>query len=150
MLFRSLFGTDPQKAVVSGFIAESPNANSLLGRLQELREKISLERLRFGENHPQIIYLKRQEATLRQELQSYLQKIFVGQAGRNLKNIPLDQIVQPGTNQQQLLQEFNNTAQQVRILKVKLDSMRQQIDFYKKRVDRLPELEFQQIGRAHV
>ena len=140
----SLFGTDPQEAVVSGFIAESPNANSLLGKLQELQEKIRIERLRYGENHPQIVYLKRQEAVLRQELQNYLKKIFVGQAGRNLKGISIDKIIQPGQNQQQLLQEFNNTAQQVRLLKVKLGSMVQQIDFYKKRVDRLPELEFRQ------
>lgn len=140
----NLFGTDPQEAVVKGFIAESPNANSLLGQLQTLGEKIRIERLRFGENHPQIIYLKRQEAVLRQELQNYLQKIFVGQAGRNLKGISIDKIVQPGPNQQGLLQEFNNTAQQVRLLKVRLKSMEEQIDFYKQRVNQLPELEFEQ------
>lgn len=140
----SLFGTDPQEAVVSGFIAESPTANSLLGKLQELGEKIRLEKLRFGENHPQIVFLKRQEAVLRQELRSYLERIFIGQAGQKLRDIPLDKIVQPGPNQQQLLQEFNTTAEQVRLLKVKLQSMEEQINFYKQRVNLLPELEFQQ------
>lgn len=140
----SLFGMDPQLAVVSGFVAESPTANSLLNKLQELQEKIRVERLRFGENHPQIIYLKQQEAILRQELQNYLQKIFVGQAGQKLKGIAIKEIAQPGPNQQQLLQEFNSTAQQVRGLQVKLQSLRQQIDFYKKRVNLLPELLFEQ------
>jgi capsular exopolysaccharide synthesis family protein len=140
----SLFGTDPQEAVVSGFVAESPTANSLLGKLQELQEKIRTERLRFGENHPQIVYLKQQQAILRQELQNYLQRIFVGQAGRKLKGMSIKEIVQPGPNQQQLLQEFNATAQQVRGLQVKLQSLQQQIDIYKKRVNQIPELEFQQ------
>jgi capsular exopolysaccharide synthesis family protein len=140
----SLFGTDPQTALVSGFVAESPTANSSLGKLQELQEKIRVEGLRFGENHPQIIYLKQQEAILRQELQNYLRKIFVGQAGQKLRGISIKEIAQPGANQQQLLQEFNSTAQQVRGLQVKLQSLQQQIGIYKKRVNQLPELEFQQ------
>lgn len=139
-----LFGMDPQVAVVSGFVAESPTANSLLGKLQELQEKIRVERLRFGEDHPQIIYLQQQEAILQQELQSYLQKIFVGQSAEKLKNLSIKAIAQPGPNQQQLLQEFNATAQQVKGLQVKLQSLQQQIDIYKKRVDQLPALAFEE------
>lgn len=140
----SLFGTDPQEAVVSGFVAESPTANSLLGKLQELQEKIRVEGLRFGENHPQIVYLRQQEKILRQELENYLDRIFVGQAGQKLRGVSVREIAQPGPNQQQLLQEFNSTAQEVRGLQVKLQALRQQIDIYKKRVNQLPELEFQQ------
>ena len=115
-----LFNTDPQEAVVRGFIAESPTANTLLDKLQELGEKIRVERLRFGENHPQIVYLKRQQAIFRQELQNYLQKIFVGQVGQKLRDKSIDKIIRPGPNQQQLLQDFNDTTQQVLLLKVKL------------------------------
>ena len=143
---RNIFGITPQEALVINFISESPIASSMLQQIQELQEKIKVEKLRFGENHPQITAWKKEKEILNQEFQDYLQKILVGQEYSliQLDKINPEDFVQPGNSQQSLLQDYEATEREIRSLQIQLETLKQLMNDYKARVDQLPDLEFQQ------
>ena len=143
---RNIFGIAPQEALVINFINESPIASSMLQQIQELQEKIKVEKLRFGENHPQIIAWTKEKSILNREFQDYLQNILVGKeySPIQLDRINSEDFLQPGGNQQNLLQEYEATERQIRSLQVQLETLKQLMSDYKARVDQLPDLEFRQ------
>lgn len=145
---QQIFQVESKGAVVSSFINESPVAGSLLKELQTLKAKIETEKVRFGDQHPQIIALQREEEVLREQLQNQINNTFVSQTQDNT-NVNIDAIVQPGQTQTRLLEEYANTERQVQSLEAQLVSLENLIDDYRQRVNQLPELEFknQQLQR---
>ena len=142
---QQIFGmSNSEDAILSTFVSESPIAKSMLEQHQKLKNEIDKERLRFGENHPQIANLKKQETVLRQQLQDYLGKILIGDSNRLLKYNDIDQIFQPGAIQTGLVQEYWGTQRKIQVLRQTLQSLEILKQSYKQRVNQIPELEFQQ------
>lgn len=140
-----VFGvSNSDNAILSTFVAESPLAGSMLEELQKLKNEIENEKLRFGEDHPKIIKLRKKETILRRQIEDYISKIFVGDINRLQKYGNADQILQPGTVQKGLVQEYWNLKRNIQVLNKKLQSLEELYSSYKQKVDQIPELEFQQ------
>lgn len=143
--FEQVFGTsNSEDAIFSTFLGESPLASSMLKELQKLRNDIENQRLRFEDNHPQIIILQKQETILRRQIQEYLGKIFVGNSNRLQRYNNIDDILQPGVIQKELVQEYWNLQKNIRVLRKQLQALEELYSFYKQRINQIPELEFQQ------
>ena len=138
---QNIFTADSQTAITSSFVNESPIINSLIVQIQEIQTKIKEEKVRFGDNHPDVISLQKQEESLREQLNKYAPNIFLN---GDLANTNLDQIYQPGENQSALLVEYSQIERELESLQAQLDSLSELINVYRQRVDTLPNLEFEQ------
>lgn len=142
---QEVFGTDnSQEAIFSTFISESPLAASMLEELQRLQNEIDKEKIRFGENHPQVLSLQKQAELQRQQLREYVNKVFVGDERQISQFNDVDQILQPGAIQKQLVQQYWETQRRIQALEQRLQSLEALNASYKERINEIPELEFQQ------
>ena len=138
---REIFPLDSETAITSSFINESPVVSELIVQIQEVQTKIKQEKLRFGDQHPQVIALQKQERLLQEQLNKYAPNIFVN---GNLPSNSLDRVYQPGENQSLLLVEYATADREIKSLEAQLKSLNKLISVYRERVDTLPNLEFQQ------
>ncbi|NCO75371.1 MAG: polysaccharide biosynthesis tyrosine autokinase [Cyanobacteria bacterium] len=137
---KQIFSVDAQSAITSSFVSESPIVASLVKQIEEIKTKIEQEKVRFGDRHPQVITLQKQEAVLQEQLAKYAQNTNIqGNLPQNLEGI-----YQPGTTQSTLLAEYATTERQIQSLEAQLSSLKDLINVYRQRVDVLPNLEFQQ------
>jgi len=70
---KQIFSVDAQSAITSSFVSESPIVASLVKQIEEIKTKIEQEKVRFGDRHPQVITLQKQEAVLQEQLAKYAQ-----------------------------------------------------------------------------
>lgn len=143
---QSLFGVNPQQAIVTGFVGESPTSTAILGQLQETQQKLELARLRLTEAHPTVINYREQVNVLKKELKRRIAQSFIGNAGRlNLIKDP-EKIVQLRGHglQQSILHNFSNVEAERLSLQVRLKALDKVIQSYRQRANTLPELELQQ------
>ena len=133
-----------EEAILSTLVTDSPLGSSMLEKLQEIKSKIDQEKLRFGQNHPQIVSLKKQEASLRQQLQDYMNKNFVADSNSLIRYSNVENILQPGEIQKQLVQEHWNTERKVAVLQQQLQSLDKLKLTYNQQINEIPELEFKQ------
>ena len=138
---RQIFPTDSETAITASFVNESPVVSSLIDQIQKIDTKIEQEQLRFGQQHPQVVNLKRQEELLREQLNKYAPNIFVN---GNVNQNDLTQVYQPGTTQTRLLVEYAQVDQDIKSLEAQLISLNQLMNDYRQRVDTLPNLEFEE------
>lgn len=143
---QQLFGVSLQKAVIAGFVGESPGASSVLQQLQDTQQKIEIARLRLTDSHPTVINLKEQEVVLRKELQQRIEQSFIGQIGRLNQTKNAEDIVQlrPSGLQQGLLSNYANAEAERLSLQVRLKALNEIIQSYRQRANNLPQLELQQ------
>ncbi|BAZ32283.1 lipopolysaccharide biosynthesis [Cylindrospermum sp. NIES-4074] len=143
---QQLFGVSLQKAVIAGFVGESPAASSVLQQLQDTQQKIEIARLRLTDSHPTVINLKEQEVVLRKELQQRIEQSFIGQIGRLNQAKNAEDIVQlrPSGLQQGLLSNYANAEAERLSLQVRLKALNEIIQSYRQRANNLPQLELQQ------
>lgn len=137
---RNIFPVDSELAITSTFVNESPLVNSLLKEIKDVETKIEQEKLRFGDNHPQVVTLEEEKRVLERQLANYAQNTSVN----NIANQDLDSIYQPGNTQNELVKEYAATERNIKSLNAKLESLENLINFYRQRVDTLPNLEFRQ------
>jgi capsular exopolysaccharide synthesis family protein len=136
---QKIFKVDSETALSSSFVNESPMVASLVKQIEEIKTKIEQEKLRFGDRHPQIISLQRQEIILQEQLKKYSENTgFQGATPPNQNDVS-----QAGTTQTNLIAEYAATERQIKSLEAKLKSLNELINTYKKRVDILPKLEFE-------
>lgn len=137
---KKIFPVDSQDAIVSSFVNESPIITSLVKQIQEIQLKIEEEKLRFGDQHPQVITLEKQKVILEDQLKNY--SAITNVEGTSVNNT--QNIYQPGSTQSSLLVEYAATQRQINSLEAQLISLKELINTYRQRVDTLPQLEFEQ------
>ncbi|BAQ62267.1 tyrosine-protein kinase EpsD [Geminocystis sp. NIES-3708] len=137
---KKIFPVDSEAGIASSFMNESPIVGSLVKQIQEIQLKIEQEKIRFGDQHPQVITLQKQEAVLQEQLKNYSSTTNIqGNSANNSQGI-----YQPGSNQSTLLSEYAATERQIKSLEAQLKSLKELINVYRQRVDTLPQLEFEQ------
>lgn len=137
---KKIFPVDSEAGITSTFLNESPIIGSLVKQIQEIQLKIEQEKIRFGDQHPQVITLQKQEAVLQEQLKNYSSSTNIqGNSANNSQGI-----YQPGSNQSALLTEYAATERQINSLEAQLKSLKELINVYRQRVDTLPQLEFEQ------
>lgn len=138
---KKIFPVDSQGGITSTFVNESPIVASLIKQIQEIKGVIEQEKIRLGNEHPQLITLEKKRDVLEEQLQKYLQNVNIQ---GNSPQTNAEDIYQPGSNQNILLAEYANLDREIASLEAKLKSLNQLIDNYRERVDTLPNLEFEQ------
>lgn len=138
---QKIFPVDSQGGITSTFVNESPIVASLIKQIQETRTVIEQEKIRLGNQHPQLISLEKKRDVLEEQLQKYLQNVNIQ---GNSPQTNVEDIYQPGSNQNVLLAEYANLDREIASLEARLKSLNQLINNYRKRVDILPNLEFEQ------
>ncbi|NES99909.1 MAG: polysaccharide biosynthesis tyrosine autokinase [Sphaerospermopsis sp. SIO1G2] len=143
---KKIFGVTSQDAVLSGFVGESPSTTEVLGKLQNLQQRIAVTSLRLTDDHPTMIDLKKEEIILREELEERIEQSFIGKAGRLNQVKDAENIVQLRTLglQQGLLGQFASVEAERLSLQVRLTSLADVIESYRARANTLPQLELQQ------
>lgn len=143
---RGLFGVSSQEAAIASFVGESPTIIPVLEQLQQIQQKIEIERLRLTDINPAVINLREQEAVLKKQLQQRIEQSFIGKAGRLNQNINPDTVVQlrPQGIQQSALSNYAAAEAERLTLQVRLKSLTWVIDNYRKRAGSIPGLERQQ------
>ena len=140
----NIFGVDYQQALASGFVSESPAAGEVLQQLQETQQKIELSKVRFTDNHPDLLFLQEEEKILRDEYNKRLHNTFVGNAGSSLQNNEPSQIPQPGDSQRSFLSQFVNAEVTELSGEKRLQNLQKTREFYQQRLLSLPNLALQQ------
>ncbi|WP_017293207.1 GumC family protein [Geminocystis herdmanii] len=138
---QKIFPVDSQGGITSTFVNESPIVASLIKEIQEIKTVIEQEKIRLGNEHPQLISLEKKRDVLEEQLQKYLQNVNIQ---GNSPQTNVEDIYQPGSNQNILLAEYANLDREIASLEARLKSLNQLIDNYRERVDILPNLEFEQ------
>jgi succinoglycan biosynthesis transport protein ExoP len=137
--FRQLFGNDVNGTVIAASVGESPASQKAMQDLQDVQQKLALERTRFQESHPVIADLKSKEATLQDILQKRTHQTLIGEQPIPRRIVPV-----AGGVQQSLIQDFAQAETERNSLEKQIAALIQVAANYKQRIDTLPKLEQQQ------
>ena len=137
--FRQLFGNDVNGTIIAASIGESPASQKAMQDLQDVQQKLALERNRFQESHPVIADLKSKEVTLQAILQKRTQQTLIGEQPIPSRIVPVG-----GGIQQSLIQDFAQAETERNSLEKQMVALVQVAANYKQRIDSLPKLEQQQ------
>ncbi|HEY9693630.1 MAG TPA: polysaccharide biosynthesis tyrosine autokinase [Oculatellaceae cyanobacterium] len=136
---QQLFGKDLNSTVVAAAVGESATTQKSLSNLQDIQEKLAIERTRFQEEHPVITDLKTKEANLKGLLQQQLQQTLLIQQPIPNKIVPLS----PGV-QQSLITDFAHAAAERTSLEKQIYALANVESAYRQRISTIPKLEQQQ------
>lgn len=138
--FQQMFGLPARETVVAGFFGESPTTQKVLSDLQQVQQKLAIERIRFQETHPVIVDLKSQEATLKKLLERRLQESVMGEQPIPNKVVEIKEL---GV-QQRLIGDFANAEAERASIQQRIAALSKVEAAYKERINILPTLEKQQ------
>lgn len=138
--FQQIFGLPARETAVTGFFGESPTTQKVLTDLQQVQQKLALERIRFQEDHPVIVDLRTQEATLKNLLERRLEESVIGEQPIPKKVVEIKQL---GV-QQRLIQDFANAEAERASVQQRIVALSKVEAAYKERINVLPTLEKQQ------
>ena len=131
-------GLEPQQALVTSYLSESPRYQNLLNQLQEINISLAEESARFLPTSPNIIELQEK----REKLLPLLEQEAAGILGRNLNGTlaeasPLDS---PSTLRLELSQDYIKTANAIETLELRRRSLEADIDNMKQSIDQMPTI----------
>ena len=131
-------GLEPQQALVTSYLSESPRYQNLLNRLQEINVSLAKESARFLPTSPNIIELKEEREKLLPLLEQEAARIL----GSNLPGAiadasPLDS---PNSLRLELSQEYIATANRIETLELRRSSLEGDIANLKQLTRQMPTL----------
>ncbi len=129
-------GLEPQQALVTSYLSESPRYQDLLNQLQEINVSLAKESVRFLPTSPKIISLQEK----RDKLLPLLEKEATGILGRNLAAAiadasPLDS---PSSLRLELSQQYIETANSIETLELRRSSLEGDITSLKQLTQQIP------------
>ncbi len=134
---------EPQKAVLSADLSQTPGIQKVLAQLQEAENKLALEQTRFKPEHPSIVSQKKRVETLRSLLQERTREV-VGtqQTFDTQKKFEFKQgNIQLGEIRQGLIKEITRVEAERVGLEQQIIKLTNKLYFYKQRANNLPQLE---------
>ncbi len=132
---RSQAQVEPQKAVMSAQLSQTPGIQKLLAQLQEVQSNLALERTRFKPGHPAIVSLEEKFAALKSLLNQRTTQISGSEQQVEQGSLQLGELRQGLIAQiTQAEAERDGLVQQITTLSNKFNQ-------YKQRADALPQLE---------
>ncbi|MGF1477903.1 MAG: GumC family protein [Cyanophyceae cyanobacterium] len=135
-LLQNQLGLDPQEALVSSYLSESPRYQNLLNQLQEIEIELAEQSAIFREGTPTIAALEEERANLlpllQQEAQTVLGQVF------NPDNI--ETLASPSSLRLELKQDFILTANELQILELRRQALEQATRSLNQQVQQMPVL----------
>ncbi|AFZ35024.1 capsular exopolysaccharide family [Stanieria cyanosphaera PCC 7437] len=137
----SQLGMGVSEAAAISSLNQSVAVQKALTQLQDVKVQLATKRNLFGENAPQIISLKEQEAELTALLEQQIQQTLGSQSASSVAQL---NILGLGKLKQEQISEFANLGLQKTGLEQKLANLKQTKTNYQQRLAVLPNLEKRQ------
>jgi polysaccharide biosynthesis transport protein len=133
---QALLGSNPQNAIQTAVISETPGLKDAIASLQEVQKKLALERTRFQEDNPIILDLRDKEKALTTALQ---QRYSATLRGKNVQGGLTDQ--KAGGVQEGLVTDYAKSETNRVALEQQIKALLYVSSAYRDRANRLPQLE---------
>ncbi len=132
---RSQAQVEPQQAVISAQLSQTPGIQKVLAQLQEAESQLVLEKARFQPGHPTVINLEERVAALRNLLDDRTTQITGTQEQVQQGNLQLGEL------RQGLIAEITRVEAERVGLEQQIISLSNKYSVYKQRAKSLPRLE---------
>ncbi|MGB3652383.1 MAG: polysaccharide biosynthesis tyrosine autokinase [Rivularia sp. (in: cyanobacteria)] len=132
---RSQAQVEPQQAVISAQLSQTPGVQKVLTQLQEAESQLALEKTRFQPGHPTVVNLEERVAALRRLLNERTTQITGTQEEFKQGNLQLGEL------RQDLIAEITRVEAERVGLEQKIVSLSSKFSVYKQRANYLPQLE---------
>ena len=138
LLLQQQVGLDPQEAIASSYLSESPRYQNLLNELQEVELELAKQSAIFLPNNPAIQTLIERRANLLplldEEAQNTLGTRFSSQiAGSSSET-------SPSSLRLDLTQQLVKAANEIQVLQIRQLALRGEVDFLKRKIELMPSL----------
>ena len=138
VLLQQQVGLNPQDAIASSYLSESPRYQNLLNQLQEIELELAKQSALFLPNNPTIQTLQEKRANLLplldREAQNVLGRRFAGSGSHS----PAE--TSPSTLRLDLNQQLVKTANQIQVLQIRELVLRQEIASLTAKIEQMPRL----------
>lgn len=138
--YKQIFGMNAQKTSIAGVFGDSPTTQKALESLQDVQQRLGLERTRFSEAHPIVADLISKETALKAIVQERVKQSAVGDLAIPTK---LVQVKTLGL-QQHLIEDYAKAEADRASLQQQVAALAKVEAAYKERVNILPSLEQKQ------
>lgn len=126
---------EPQQAVMSAQLSQTPGIQKVLAQLQEAQSTLALEKTRFQPNHPTIVNLEERVAALKSLLNQRTSQIAGSNQQIEQKNLQLGEL------RQNLIAQITQAEAEQDGLKQQIATLSSKFYAYRQRADSLPQLE---------
>ncbi len=137
-VLKNQLNKDLQQAVSASVISQSPGVQEVLKQVQQLESQLAIERSRFREDSPTVVFLKNRKAYLDRLLQKRVRGVFGGQR----QNFQVG--LQSSQFEQKLTEKLVESESRRLGLSSQLAALFKVWDAYRQRIDTLPQLEQKQ------
>ncbi|WP_416350926.1 GumC family protein [Rivularia sp. UHCC 0363] len=132
---RSQAQVEPQQAVISAQLSQTPGIQKVLTQLQEAESQLALEKTRFQPGHPTVVNLEEKVAALKSLLNERTTQITGTQEQFQQGNLQLGEL------RQGLIAEITRVEAERVGLEQQIISLSNKYSVYKQRANYLPQLE---------
>ncbi|NJM19668.1 MAG: polysaccharide biosynthesis tyrosine autokinase [Richelia sp. RM2_1_2] len=126
---------EPQQAVISAQLSQTPGVQKVLAQLQEAESQLALEKTRFQSRHPSVVSWEEKVAALRNLLNQRTTEIAGNKQQVQQGNLQLGEL------RQGLIAEITRVEAERVGLEQQIISLSNKFSVYKQRADYLPQLE---------
>lgn len=137
-LLQQQVGLNPQEAISSSYLSESPRYQSLLNQLQEIEVELAKQSAVFLPNNPTIQTLQEKRANLlpllEREAQNVLGSRFAGSTSTSAAE------TSPSTLRLDLNQQLVKTANQIQVVQIRELALQREIGNLKREIAQMPNL----------
>ncbi|MGF1676020.1 MAG: polysaccharide biosynthesis tyrosine autokinase, partial [Rivularia sp. (in: cyanobacteria)] len=126
---------EPQQAVISAQLSQTPGVQKVLAQLQEAESQLALEKTRFKSGHPSVVSWEEKVAALRNLLNQRTTQIAGNKQQVQQGNLQLGEL------RQGLIAEITRVEAERVGLEQQIISLSSKFSVYKQRADYLPQLE---------
>ncbi|MBF2014117.1 MAG: polysaccharide biosynthesis tyrosine autokinase [Rivularia sp. T60_A2020_040] len=126
---------EPQQAVISAQLSQTPGVQKVLAQLQEAESQLALEKTRFKSGHPSVVSWEEKVAALRNLLNQRTTQIAGNKQQVQQGNLQLGEL------RQGLIAEITRVEAERVGLEQQIISLSNKFSVYKQRAENLPKLE---------
>lgn len=130
-------GLNPDNALASSYLSESPRYQNLLNQLQEVEIELARQSARYADDSPMIQTLKAKRDNLRPLLRQEAEAVLGGRFNATDSKSSLSS---PSSLRLSLNQQFIQTANQLQVQRVKLAAVEKELNAINKKVKQMPVL----------
>jgi capsular exopolysaccharide synthesis family protein len=137
-LLQQQVGLNPQEAISSSYLSESPRYQSLLNQLQEIEVELAKQSAVFLPNNPTIQTLQEKRANLLPLLDREAQNVLGSRFAGSTSQAPAE--TSPSTLRLDLNQQLVKTTNQIQVLQIRELVLQQVIVGLKQKIEQMPGL----------
>ena len=138
LLLQQQVGLDPQEAIASSYLSESPRYQNLLNELQEVELELAKQSAIFLPNNPAIQTLIEKRANLLPLLDEEAQKTLGPRFSNQI--ISSSSETSPSSLRLDLTQQLVKAANEIQVLQIRQLALRGEVDFLKRKIELMPSL----------